>query len=153
MTEYLLKLDPKENPEFTNLVEEYNQIMITYDEIMGDLHKLRISMFTYFESKKQLKEIGPRLKKLQDIFLDWSARVKKFCFEPTLRPAHGPESPLTFLHFTAELRDLRNLMETYMIMLKDGYNLRYSEVKGKRDYLIAMTGLVLSLIALWISFD
>ena len=146
-----LFLDPKDNAEYGALIEGYNSITDEWNKINDALHRRRIPAIFSFKAKRSLETIGKRLAALQNKWLEHHAKAVQFHANPHYLIPEGSSSTVTFQHYQDVLIHRINHYEATMTLLVSNYNLAESELRHTRDFDIAITSFVLSLIGLTIA--
>ncbi len=148
MTIYDLSLNREDNPEFYGLADEHEALMKRWNRHNNQLHRFGMPVFLLCGTKRRLVSIGRKINCLGKDVLAWQERARNFCINP--RYTVPPDQPghLVFLHATSIIRDLETRMESNLSLLEDNYNRMFSERRHQINFLIAITGLVSSLIGL-----
>lgn len=150
MALHKLILEREGNPEFYTLTDEHKSLNDRSINLNNQMYSFKIPRFWLFTTK--LRPIYVGLVRLQKDFSNWYDRARKFCYAPIYKMEGTPqEELLTHLQSTATLRDSMNELNNNMVMLANNLNGRFLEYDNKRNFLIAMTGLVLAVVGLVIA--
>jgi hypothetical protein len=151
MTERMIKLDETDNPVYYGLWREHNELKKRWDEINSQIHEIRIPKLAIWRARKKLKRFGLGLSALQKDYLNWRNRAVNFQMNPHYKITRDENTPIIYLHATANMRNLSDLLESNMILLVNNYNLVHSWLDNKLNFLLALSSFVLALVALVIT--
>lgn len=166
MASHILDLNKEKNPVYFSLIDQHNEIMQEWGEILKRVHEFRIPEFhlwnisipkvTFFNVRKYKKElsiIGNDAIKLQEKFLRWNSGSMNFCASPKYVLSQGADldNAMTMIHYNSFLLRLVERVNSDMVLLQSDYNLRYSEIENSANYWTAITAWVLAFVGLVIS--
>lgn len=125
--------------------------MNRYNELQRNLLSHKIPNVFICGNKNKLKEIGKNIKELQDDWLKWNAIAEDFLKAPNYIFEYSDTSGISFIHFNNLLMHRINIMESCITQIINNYNKIYSHVENKINFLIAITGWIITLLALIIA--
>ncbi len=151
MTERMIKLDEADNPVYYGLWREHNELKKRWDEIDSQIHEIRIPKLTIWRARKKLKIIGLELSALQKDYLYWRNRAVNFQMNPRYKIARDKNAPIVYLHATANMRNLSDLLESNKILVVNNHNLVHGQLDNQLNFLLAISAFLLALLALMIT--
>jgi hypothetical protein len=146
-----LMIEKEKNPEYYSILEKHNVLMKEWNQINNKIHSLKVPKLFIWKNKDQLKEIFNELTQLEKDYIDWNNIAYPFISSPNYVIPNCPESNLIFLHFTANLRDLRNKMSDDMRLIENNYNHFKNWQSNQVNFIIAISSFVLSIVGLIIA--
>lgn len=153
--QHKLNLKKEVNIEYYDILEKHNALMDEWNRIALRISKMRQPKLFLFGYKKRLQDLGQELLILQKDFLNWNAKAGDFLANPHLIFTENDERELGFIHYTSLLRDMRNKLDNYMVLIAMNYNILQDLYSNRVNFIIAITsflltfaGLVATLIAL-----
>ncbi|HKZ22487.1 MAG TPA: hypothetical protein VJ165_04710 [candidate division Zixibacteria bacterium] len=148
----LVKLDPESNPEYSSLIKGYNSLLDRWNEINLSLHKFKVPKIFLFKTENKLFNIGRNLKSLQKDYLEWQGKATGFYLNPHYKFEAGTANDLAYLHYTNVLSNRLLHLELIMQLINNNYNLMHYIIDNRINFLIAITGLMLGLSGLFVTF-
>jgi hypothetical protein len=148
MKQQPIHIDKESNPEYYALVDRHNTIMAEWNHLSKELQSLRHRRVLLFRERRDLKNHGKQLKKLQNMFLEWNSDVYNFIVHPNLILPDGADSHIGFPHYMGLLKDMRNRLDGYMVLAANNFyrcNDRYS---NQVNFLIAIASFLASFAGL-----
>lgn len=144
-----LDIDRDKNQKYFDLIEkEHGELMDRWNELQSRILKLKIPSFFIFGVKKELKQIGSKLKKLGEDYISWNNKAGNFLGKPNYVFKKDQDSSVVFLHYSNMLRHVVNSMESSMRVITVSYNKRWDQYKGQRNFIIAITSFILAFLGL-----
>jgi len=156
-----VELEKEENQVFYEILEESNEIMKEYSNIMKVLHEFKMPSATKFDfnffprerfnkAKKDLSSMTEIEKGLQTKFLSWQDKTVNFSVNPRyiFKSENQFESYFKFIHYNNILNNRVTKINSSITLLIDTHNLRFSEIENQENLFIALLGLRLSILGL-----
>jgi len=144
-----LDLEKEGNERFYQLKDEYNEIIKKWNSLNLRLHKLNVPVIFIWKNKKELKEIGQGLSKLQKEFLDWNERAGKFYMKPNFNiPNKNKDKTLIVMRHINALNNWITRLNYDMKIIADNYNKINDDYRNQINFLIAIFSLLLTFVGL-----
>lgn len=144
-------LNKKDNPDFYNILEEYNSLMEKWNSLNNRIVSYKIPQINLFNIKKELRILGEEGLKLQNEYLRWNKKATKFALEPNYTFDQHQNQELTYLHFTSNMRHTVNYMNSNMVMLTNSYNTLYSSHEQRVNFNTAISAFAIGIVSLFIA--
>jgi hypothetical protein len=129
-----LLINRDNNQKMIELNKEHNDIMEVFNEINEKIFTIAIDRNNPETTEPELKDIGRKIGQLQERFLKWKGESKLFLANPFYHANSHDTRDIEFLHFmNVQFVTLRSMNST-MLMLTANFNVKYSELRQRRDY-------------------
>lgn len=99
---YKFILDDKENPEYSSLIYNSNNLMVKMDEIHREINKVQAPLYWPWSAKSHIRKIARKLKILTDDFLKWQDKAWSFYQNPVvnIKRTENVSTDMAYIHFT-----------------------------------------------------
>ncbi|HDL01821.1 MAG TPA: hypothetical protein ENH23_06275 [candidate division Zixibacteria bacterium] len=144
-----IAINPEDNPELSNIIKGYNELMSIWNEINKEIHSTKIPLL-YHKTHINLyvNTIGIKLSEFQKKWLEFNKRADSFILNPIYKIPQSSDQSTIFFHYQITLINKINHLRTNMVLIDENYNHTYSQLSSKRDYTIAISSFVLGFIGL-----
>ena len=148
MAEFRLGLRPEDNPKLQVLVDEYNRLNDRFANLNQRLLRVRVPVLRPWRARRVLDSLGPEILEFEKEWNKWNQEARDFSLNPHLFIQGGGATDLAFIHFTAEFRMRITDVEAEVRFLREIFNGIADEFREQRNLLIALSGIILSLLGL-----
>jgi hypothetical protein len=139
------------NPEYFRLFEEHNKIRNRWNDINKEIHLFKQPKFFLCRQKSKFKKLYGPMEELQKSFLEWNKDVENFLTEPKLKFKRDQESEIGFPHFISLLTDLKNTLDSHMVLIADNFVKIQNRHSSQVNFIIAIISALISTAGLIIA--
>ena len=148
MEGHLIALDGTQNPEYASIVEDEQELSRRSNELNDRLLRLTRPLFRVVRARKELLDIGKGITNLQEDYSRWHKRAADFLMRPFFQFPAESDAHASFLHFSSLLRDRVTALHWNISTLEENYARRMGQIHDQRNLLLALCGILISLIGL-----
>jgi len=152
MCPVLLMLNPDHNPVFKELWDR--SIKLKEEWLILNQRVLRFPrrLIWIKGPPASLLTLGHELKQYEKQCVEWSQDVGQFLLNPDFEiEGQGVSAQTTFLHYTAELREMRRDMTVGLELLRSNYNHVCEHFFNQRNLVLSWLAVILSMLGIAIS--
>lgn len=149
MTVTTIYLKKEINPEYYNIGEEHKVLMDKWNKQNNAIHSLKTPKLFIWKAKKELVQLKKDGKELSDEYIAWNKTATEFLLNPKFYyDKEQKKRSLVYKNFTKSLKFIIEKMNDNMVMIANNFNLRSSEYREQRNFIIAITAFSFGFIGL-----
>lgn len=144
-------LSKEYNLKYFELFTEHNEIMSKFNLLINQINEVKQPKIFLCCNKSKLKSFEKPLKELQKDYLKWLHKVSCFLSDPEITFKNTQDKYIGFSHFICLLIDLKNCLNTNMILIADNLTKKWQTHNNQVNFIIAMLSASVSTIGLAIA--
>jgi hypothetical protein len=148
MEEHTVALEETRNPDYYALMRESNTLMERCSQLNDEIVRCKIALLRVWRARKSLRQLAEGVQEVQKQHSNWNKRMTDFGAAPRFHLSGASDSALSYLHFSGLVWHRMDQVRSQLRILEQNFVLKTNRLDEQRNFVIAITSVVISLLGL-----